>query len=401
MRFDFTSILDRHGKDAKAVDGIGEVPGAPGKPKDGFDAIPMWVADMNFPTAPCILEAMEERLKHPCFGYFEPTKSYYDRIIRWHKEVKGVEDLQTENIYYENGVLGGLLSALSLFCSKGDKVLLHSPTYVGFTRSLENNGYAIVQTPLFRDEKGIWRMDYEDMERKLREEKIHAAVFCSPHNPTGRVWEREELEKMMALFEKYEVQIVSDEIWSDIILPGYHHIPTQSVNAYAREHTVALYAPSKTFNLAGLVGAYHVVYNRTLTDRMIKETSLTHYNTMNVLSMHALIGAYSEEGREWRKELCTVIQENRDFACAYIEKFLPGLSVMPAEGTYMLFIDCGKYLAEQGISLEELERKMWDYGVAVQDGRMFHGESHVRMNLASPKSRVEEAFRRLKEYVFV
>ena len=173
------------------------------------------------------------------------------------------------------------------------------------------------------------------------------------------------------------------------------------MSAYAKEHTVALYAPSKTFNLAGLVGAYHVVYNRTLTDRMSKETSLTHYNTMNVLSMHALIGAYSEEGREWRRELCSVIQENRDFACDFIEQFLPGLSVMPAEGTYMLFIDCGKYLAEQGISLEELERKMWDYGVAVQDGRMFHGESHVRMNLASPKSRVEEAFRRLKEYVFV
>lgn len=165
--------------------------------------------------------------------------------------------------------------------------------------------------------------------------------------------------------------------------------------------TIALYAPSKTFNLAGLVGAYHICYNKTLQDRMEKEASLSHYNSMNVLSMHALIGAYSEEGRRWLKELLSVLSENRDFACAFIEENLPGISVMKSQGTYMLFLDCAKYLESHKISLEELEKRCWEVGVAVQDGKMFHGMTHLRMNLALPKSRVEEAFRRLEEYVFV
>ena len=401
MQFDFTSIIDRHGKDATAIDGIGKLPAAPGAPKEGFDAIPMWVADMNFPTAPCIQKAMADRILHPCFGYFQPSKEYYEGIMDWQKTQNGVESLLPENISYENGVLGGLLSALSIFCSKGDKVLLHSPTYVGFTRSLINNGYTIVSSPLYRDEEGIWRIDFDDMERKLREEKIHASIFCSPHNPSGRVWESWELEKLMALYEKYDVQVISDEIWSDIIMPGFRHIPTQSVSDYAKMHTIALYAPSKTFNLAGLVGAYHICYNKTLQDRMEKEASLSHYNSMNVLSMHALIGAYSEEGRRWLKELLSVLSENRDFACAFIEENLPGISVMKSQGTYMLFLDCGKYLESHKLSLEELEKRCWEVGVAVQDGKMFHGMTHLRMNLALPKSRVEEAFRRLKEYVFV
>ena len=401
MQFDFTSIIDRHGKDATAIDGIGKLPAAPKAPKEGFDAIPMWVADMNFPTAPCIQKAMADRIMHPCFGYFQPSKAYYEGIIDWQKTQNGIESLLPENISYENGVLGGLLSALSIFCSKGDKVLLHSPTYVGFTRSLINNGYTIVSSPLYRDEEGIWRIDYEDMEKKLREEKIHASIFCSPHNPSGRVWESWELEKLMALYEKYDVQVISDEIWSDIIMPGFHHIPTQSVSDYAKMHTIALYAPSKTFNLAGLVGAYHICYNKTLQDRMEKEASLSHYNSMNVLSMHALIGAYSEEGKLWLKELLSVLSENRDFACAFIKENFPEISVMKSQGTYMLFLDCAKYLESHKISLEELEKRCWEVGVAVQDGKMFHGMTHLRMNLALPKSRVEEAFRRLKEYVFV
>jgi len=401
MLFNFTDIIDRHGKDATAIDGIGKMPAAPAAPKEGFDAIPMWVADMNFAVPPCIQRAMTDRIMHPCFGYFQPSEAYYNGIIEWQKTQNAVEGLKPENISYENGVLGGLLSALNIFCSRGDKVLVHSPTYIGFTKSLINNGYTIVSSPLYRDEEGIWRIDFSDMEKKLREEKIHASIFCSPHNPSGRVWEKWELEKLMALYEKYDVQVVSDEIWSDIIMPGYRHIPTQSVSDYAKMHTIALYAPSKTFNLAGLVGAYHIGYNKTLQDRMEKESSLSHYNTMNVLSMHALVGAYSEEGRAWLKELLAVLSENRDYACDFMEKNLPDLSVMKAQGTYMLFIDCGKYLEKKNISLEDLEKRMWDCGVGVQDGKMFHGQTHIRMNLALPKSRVEEAFRRLKEYVFV
>lgn len=402
MKYDFTSIMDRKGKDALAVDGLGQKGSfAPSLPKKGFDIIPMWVADMNFPTVPTIPEAIMERAKHPAYGYFAPTDEYYNSIIRWHERRNSVAGLSRECIGYENGVLGGVASALNAVCSKGDKVLLHSPTYIGFTGTLTNNGYDMILSPLKKDENNVWRMDYEDMEEKLKKEKIHAAVFCSPHNPCGRVWERWELEKAMKLFRKYDVYVVSDEIWSDIILEGHKHIPTQSVSEDARMRTVALYAPSKTFNLAGLIGSYHIIYNRWLRDRVMKESSLCHYNDMNVFSMHALIGAYREEGYEWVDELCSVITGNVRYACDYIREHFKRVEVSAPEGTYMLFLDCRQWCIEHRQTMDELEKAGWDVGVAWQDGRMFHGEYAIRMNLALPLSRVKEAFERLSKYVFI
>lgn len=401
MKYDFTSIMERHGKDAIAVDGLGTMPGfAPDPPKEGFDIIPMWVADMNFPTVPTVQEAMAERIGHPAFGYFSPSDDYFNAIIRWQERRNGVRDLEKKHIGYENGVLGGLLSALNVFCSKGDHVLLNSPTYIGFTKSLANNGYRAVHSPLYLDEENVWRMDYEDMEKKIVEYKIHAAVFCSPYNPVGRVWTRDEIERAMEIFKRYNVFVVSDEIWSDIITLGHKHIPTQSVSEDARQRIVALYAPSKTFNLAGLVGSYHIIYNDWIRDRVEKESSLSHYNEMNVLSMHALIGAYRPEGYEWVDELCATITGNIDYAADYIETHFEGVKVSRPEGTYMLFIDVEEWCRKHGKTLEEVEKAGWDVGVAWQDGKMFFGPWSIRMNLALPLSRVKEAFERLRRYVF-
>ena len=397
MKYDFTSILDRNGKDAIAVEHI-PIPGA--QVKEGFDRIPMWVADMNFLTAPTVVEAMMERVQHPAYGYFDPSEEYYASIIRWQEKRNGVTGLEPEHIGYENGVLGGVISALNVMCSKGDNVLLHSPTYIGFTMSLENNGYHIVHSPLVKDENGVWRMDFEDMEKKIVKNRIHAAVFCSPHNPCGRVWERWEIEKAMELYKKYDVFVISDEIWSDLILEGHKHIPTQSVSEDARNRTVAMYAPSKTFNLAGLVGSYHIIYNTWLRERVLKESSLSHYNAMNVLSMHALVGAYKPEGYEWLDELRQVLTGNVEFACRYIQDHFEGIEVSKPEGTYMLFLDCTKWCEKHGKTIDELQRAGVEVGVIWQDGRPFHGPCHIRMNLALPFSRVQEAFERLDRYVF-
>ena len=534
MKYDFTSIMDRKGRDAIAVDMIGQPGGfAPEAPAPGFDVIPMWVADMNFPTAPGIIKAIMDRTAHPAFGYFQPREEYYDSIIRWQRERHGigtavgdsssagsgqadsqsfsqsfsqsdsqfcsqsyspesgekscVKDeievvpmpLTKDCIGYENGVLGGVVSALNVFCSRGDSVLVHSPTYIGFTNTLRNNGYHIVHSPLIYEpcpaeaekedpaccqaenslksgaesslkngainslkngainnpkngainnlkngaenctkeniyekangqsaskeqvgERYHWRMDYEDMENKIRRHHIHAAIFCSPHNPCGRVWNREELEKAFAIFEKYDVKVISDEIWSDIILNGHRHIPVQSVSQYARENTVALYAPSKTFNLAGLVGSYHIIYNRTLRERIRKEASLCHYNEMNVLSMYALLGAYTTEGMEWVDELRTVLTGNVHYATEYIRTHFKGVTLAEPEGTYMLFADCTQWCRDHGKTLQELEHLCWQAGVALQDGKMFHGPCHLRINLALPLSRIQEAMDRLDRYVF-
>ena len=400
MKYDFTTIMDRRGKDALAVDALGGG-WAPAAPKEGFDAIPMWVADMNFPTVPTITQAIRSRIEHPAFGYFDPRDEYYDAIIEWQSRRNGVKGLEHTHIGYENGVLGGVVSALNTFCSRGDNVLVLSPLYVGFKGSLDNNGYHIVESRLIQDEQGIWRIDFDDVEKKIVQNHIHAAIFCSPHNPTGRVWERWEIERIMELYRKYDVYVVSDEIWSDILLDGHKHIPTQSVSADARQRTVAMYAPSKTFNLAGLIGAYHIIYNDRIRDRVEKESSLCHYNSMNMLSMYALIGAYKEEGYEWVDELCEVLSANVQFACEYIEKHFDGVKVSHPEGTYMLFIDCAEWLEKHEKTLDELVAAGCDVGVTWQDGRVHGGTTHIRMNLALPESRVREAFERLRRYVFV
>ena len=399
MKYDFTTIMDRRGMDAIAVDELGHG-WAPDAPRDGFDAIPMWVADMNFPIVPTICEAIRERVNHPAFGYFEPRREYYDSIIRWQSVRNGVTGLASEHIGYENGVLGGMLSAIGTFASRGDNVLVHSPTYMGFTMSLKNAGYNIVSSPLVLDENGVWRMDFDDMEQKIIENNIHAAIFCSPHNPTGRVWEKWEIECAMEIYKKHDVYVVSDEIWSDIILSGHKHIPTQSVSEDAKNRTVALYAPSKTFNLAGLIGAYHIIYNDRIRDRVNKESSLSHYNSMNMLSMYALIGAYKDEGYEWADELCEVLTGNIDYSCEYIDRHFDGVHASKPEGTYMVFMDCAEWLAKNGKTLDELLKMGWDVGVAWQDGRQHGGSSHIRLNLALPLFKVKEAFRRMDEYVF-
>lgn len=402
MKYDFTTFIDRHGKDATAFDGIGKTVWGfePDKAKPGFDEIPMWVADMNFATCPAVVQAMEKRLQHPLFGYFLPSDAYYQSIIDWQTSRHGWPGLTREMIGYENGVHGGITSAIQVLTEPGDAVLVHSPTYPGFIGDLSNTGRKAVFSPLYHDDQGIWRMDYADMEEKIKKYHIRLAIFCSPQNPTGRVWERGEIEQAMALFKKYEVLVISDEIWSDIIFQGHSHIPTATVSADAMQRTIAFYAPSKTFNLAGLIGSYHIIPNPILREKITKHGERTCYNEMNVLSMHALIGAYSQEGQKWTDELNQVLEGNCRYAVDYIQTHFPGCQVQMPEGTYMLFLECGEYLKAKQIKQPQLLKKAWDVGVAWQDGKKFAWQNAMRLNLALPRTRLEEAMSRLAKYVF-
>ena len=397
MKYDFTTVLDRSGRDCLAADKI-PFPGL--RVDEGFDVIPMWIADMAFPTAPPVMDAIRKRLELPNFGYFPLSKEYYDAILDWQRRRNGVTELRPEHIGYENGVLGGLSSAIQAFTAPGDKILVHSPTYVGFTHTLDDTGRPAVHSPLVRDEQGIWRMDYEDMDRKLKENKIHFAIFCSPHNPCGRVWERWEIEKAMEVYAANDCVVISDEIWSDIILPGHRHIPTQSVSADAKERVIAFYAPSKTFSLAGLVGSYHIIYNDYLRARVQRRGVLSHYNDPNILSMHALIGGY-RDGEDWVEEMISVIDGNVRLACDFIEANFPGVSVMRPEGTYMLYLDCGEWCREHGVPIAELQARGVRCGVVWQNGEDFFWPDTIRVNLALPRARLEEALRRLKAFAFV
>ena len=327
------------------------------EPKEGFSRIPMWVADMSFPTAPPVLEAIRARLDHPNFGYFQLSDAYFDSIIRWQQVRHGVTGLERQHIGYENGVLGGVSSVVQALTCPGEPILVHSPTYVGFTHTLERLGRPIIHTPLTQDAEGIWRMDYADMDRKLRENDIHVAILCSPHNPCGRVWERWELEKAMEVYAANDCTVISDEIWSDLIMPGYTHIPTQSVSRDARERTVAFYAPTKTFSLAGLIGSYHIIYNDRLRCRVQRQGNLSGYNDCNVLSMHALTGAYSDEGMAWVDQLCAVLDRNLRYIRDFLQSRYPGVTMMLPQGTYMLFVNCGAWCRSHGITPDDLRRR--------------------------------------------
>lgn len=397
MKYDFETAVDRFGKDSISANIVPwDV-----TPDEGFSRIPMWCADMSFVAAPPVMKAINKRLEFQSFGYFELSDEYFDSIISWQSRRNGVQGLTKEHIGYENGVLGGVSSAIQALSAPGDKILLHSPTYIGFTHVLNDIGRTAVHSPLVRDEHGVWRMDYADMDRKIKENGIHLAIFCSPHNPCGRVWEREEIEKAMEVFAANHCVVISDEIWSDIVMPGYKHIPTQSVSDDAKTRTVAFYAPSKTFSLAGLVGSYHIIYNPYLRDRVTRQGELSHYNDCNVLSMHALIGAYSAEGEEWADEMISVIDENFAYAYDFIGKNFPGVQVMRPQGTYMLFLDCGEWLAAHDSTLRELEYRGVRAGVIWQNGEDFFGKNSIRINLALPKALLAEALERLKKYAFI
>ena len=397
MPYVFYTVLDRRGRDSVAADWI-PVPGA--EVEQGVTPIPMWIADMSFPVAPPVLEAVRRRLEFPTLGYFPLSQAYYDSIIAWQRRRNGVQELRAEHIGYENGVLGGVSAAIQLLTCPGEKILVHAPTYVGFSHVRQDTGRVFVHSRLKRDGQGIWRMDFEDMDRQLKEHRIRLAIFCSPHNPTGRVWERWEIERAMEIYAANDCLVISDEIWSDIIMPGHRHIPTQSVSRDARERSLAFYAPSKTFSLAGLVGSYHIVYNDYLRDRLRRQSAMSHYNSPNVLSMHALIGGYTE-GEAWVDELCAVIDGNFAYACRFLEENAPGVSAMRPQGTYMLFLDCADWCREHGVSLRELLLRGIRAGVIWQSGEDFNWPCSIRLNLALPLSCLQEALERLKKSAFV
>ena len=331
MKYDFTSILDRRGKDAAAYDNVGAHVIAPARPKEGFDIIPMWVADMNFPVVPTITEAIIARAQHPSFGYFFPTDKYYDSIVQWHEKRNGVTGLTKEHIGYENGVLGGVVSALNVLCSRGDNVLVHSPTYSGFTSCLTNAGYSIVLSPLVQDEQGIWRMDFEDMEKKIVANHIHTALFCSPHNPTGRVWSEEELRRVADICARNGVLLFSDEIHFDFIAPGHRHTVLATLDEQTRDNCIVGTSASKTFNLAGLSTANIIIPNDTLRRRFRAKTDGYTGGYTGYFGLTATRTAY-EKGEAWLDALLVHLEGNFRLCREFLAQRFPSVWVAPWEG---------------------------------------------------------------------
>ena len=393
MTYNFDERIDRTGR--------GQAKWEPAGLKEMFgdeNMLSYWVADMDFRVAQPIRDALIEAAEHGCIGYTGLDPAFYNAYINWQKRRNGWEP-DVSWFRYTPGVVPAINLLLLAMTNEDDEILIQRPVYYPFTDSIVKQKRTVVSSSLV-NKGGRYEIDFEDFEKKASSPKCTAFVLCNPHNPAGRVWERWALEKAMEVFEANQCFVISDEIWADITYTGHQHTPTLMVNDWAQEHTVAVYAPSKTFNLAGLIGSYHIIYNKYLRDRVTAHGDATHYNEMNVLSMHALIGAYSDEGREWVSELLQVLEGNCKYACDHIRQHYDGVDVSMPQGTYMLFLDLTDYCRRTGKTLDQVIKAGWDVGVAWQDGRAFHGPCHIRMNLASPLSRIQEAFDRLDKYVF-
>lgn len=245
------------------------------------------------------------------------------------------------------------------------------------------------------DREGIMRLDLEDMERKILDNKVKAFIFCSPHNPTGRVWDEDEIRDVAVLCGKYHVLLISDEIWADFTPGGKQHIPTAMVSGLAKDITISLYSPTKTFNLASLRCAYAVAYAPWLRDAMEKAAVMTHFNNPNVLSCEALIGAY-QEGGEWVEQLNRYIRKNQEYVHDYVTSRFSGVRMQMPEGTYLGWLDC----SAPSLDFEQILKDMEHCGVLGNDGASYLAPKHVRLNLACPMSVCEEAMSRLERYVF-
>lgn len=385
MNYDFDKIVNRKGTGSikwEKADAGRE------------DVIPMGIADMDFETAPSVTAAIKERLHHPIFGYFELDSRYYDAIIKWHKEQFCNNSMKAENILYQSGTIGAVATAIRAFTNPGDYILCNAPVYSGFLHAISDNGRFLCTSPLKKDEKGIFRLDLEDMEDKIKANDVRAYIFCSPHNPTGRVWEREEIRQVAELCRKHHVFLISDEVWADIIPSGKKHIPTALVSEDAKEYSISVYAPSKTFNLAAMRCAYAVIYDPWVWRVMDRMTDQTHYSNPNPLATEALIGGYTG-GAEWVKELNSYIRKNQEYICSYIKK--NGISVKTElpEGTYLMWLDCSQSEDFTGIM-----KKMEQSGVLAKDGKNYLLEKHIRLNVACPFAMCQEAMRRMERDVF-
>ena len=366
--------------------------------------IALFTADMDLRCAQPILDALHATVDHGIFGYstLDGCSAYTDAIHGWF-ERHDRWDVDCDLMSLSAGTVKALDVCVQAFTKPGDGVIIQRPVYPPCMHVVEDNDRMILNNQLIRhtakDPEGdlYYSIDFDNLEELAARPEAKMFILCNPHNPVGRVWSVEELERMAQICMRHDVLIVADEIHGDLVCEGItmHHMAQVAPEA----RVITCTAVNKTFNLAGLIGSYHIIYNSWLKDRIDKESSLCHYNDMNVLSMHALIGAYKPEGHEWVDELCEVLTENVNIAYDFFSN-IDGIDTAKPEGTYMLFLDCKGWCTAHNQTLEDLYKKGQSVGVYWQDGRPFHNEYGIRVNLALPKSRVEEALNRFRNYVF-
>lgn len=383
MRYDFDKAVVREQTNCAKYDGREAVFGR-------ADVVPMWVADMDFEVLPEITEAIRRRAEHSVYGYSFNHDSSSHALISWTRRRNGWE-IKPEWIDYTPGVVAGFAFAIRALSEKRDGVVIMPPVYHPFAQVIKANERKLLNNPLKRDSDGYYTIDFDDLDRKLAEAKL--LLFCNPHNPTGRVFTRDELLRVGELCARHNVIILSDEIHSDLIMKPHKHTHIASLSEDLEQRTVTFLAPSKTFNVAGLSTSAVVTPNESIRRRLRVEFDALHACSCNIFGFEALEAGYSH-GEQWLEQLIEYIDGNMRYVIDFVGNHLPFIKVRPIEATYLLWID----MTEVDMSYEELVKFMIDEaGLGMNDGRMFgeEGEKFVRMNLATRRSVVEQAMAQL------
>lgn len=387
MTYDFDEIVPRENTNSVKYDIRGELFGKE-------DVIPMWVADMDFRTPDFIIKAIKSRLEHEIFGYSIKPGSYYDSIIKWLGR-RHTWDIKKEWISFSPGVVPALNMAVMAYSRPGDKIILQSPVYHPFYAAIENNGRRMVNNPL-RQENGRYYFDFDDLKKKI-DADVKMLFLCNPHNPVSRAFTEEELRELAAICMENNILIIADEIHSDLIFPGYRHIPMASLSDDIAENTITCMAPSKTFNLAGMSTSFLVIKNRELRHRYNKVLDQVHISSGNLFGTVALESAYTS-GDEWLEQLMAYLKKNAELVKNYLSENIPEIKLTEPEATYLLWLDC----RELKMTNKELKNFMiHEAGLGLNDGAMFGpgGEGYQRMNIAAPANTVEKSLQQLKKAV--
>jgi cystathionine beta-lyase len=380
MLYNFGTAVDRRGTNSLKYDFAKER----GKP-DGL--LPMWVADMDFPAPPEVIEDLHKTVGHGIFGYTEVKQDYYDALIAWFSSHFGFT-FHRRDVVKTPGVVFALALSVKAFTEPNDSILIQTPVYYPFYEVISSNERNIIENPLLNID-GKYEIDFDDFERKIKENAVKMFILCSPHNPVGRVWRVEELTRIRDICDKYGVLVISDEIHCDFVRGGFRHTCFGTLS----ENCIIATAPSKTFNLAGLQIANNIIKDAKLRQKFKTEIEKTGYSQLNTMGLAACQSAYTH-GEKWLSELLKVLEENILTVDAFLKENIPKIKLTVPEGTYLLWLDFTAY----GLSQETLERKIEDSAhLWLDSGTMFGegGKGFFRMNIACPKVTLLEALKRL------
>lgn len=380
MKYDFDTVVPRRGTNSYKWDSMPQA-----------DILPMWVADMDFQTAPAVTEALRKRAEHGIFGYTRVPDSYYEAVTNWFERRHGWK-INPEWMIYTMGVVPALSAIIRALASPGDKVLVQTPVYNCFFSSIRNNGCVTEANPL-KYENGRYTLDVEDLERKAADPAVKLMLLCNPHNPAGRVWTKQELETIAAICRKNGVFVVSDEIHCELTYPGHPYTPFASLSEDVLLHSVTCISPSKAFNLAGIQIANIVAADEEVRKKIDKAININEVCDVNSFAVDALEAAYNH-GEDWLEELKLYLYGNYGTVRDVLKERLPQLRVLPLEGTYLVWIDCSAL----GLASGEMVRLLEEEGRVLVNGGEMYGETEgcfIRLNIACPRKLLLEGLERI------